>query len=913
MTFDGPKTVLTSEQRLSLLRGGGAYRQALKTMLAGLSSPHRPGLHPLSTRDREDFALALLDTSAVLVEILGFYQDRIGNEFHLGTAVSPLSLRGLARLVGEDLPPAKSALTDLALQIVADADGNRSFQLEAGLKVRSAAKEGRQPQMFETLEPLEVNADWNEMTVVQDRPAVIDAKTLSLVIAPGALVVTPGQIFGLFRPMGPDGLGKLAGFGPEDPARRVNRVDPLENGRSRIHIAKLFEPFIKTAIVPTFQEAVLAEAATKDWSYSPSLQDQTIRSQQDAAEAARYWRIPLEQYQSALRLNPDLLSLATEGATSPPLVERGKVSVALPGVFSATCALFGHNANPGANARIRERNDKWDQKISHILPQIVLPQTVGSQTNILDGGTTTYDPGTTGLYLERELGELSEGQAVLIVSGATAIAGEVRRAEAVSVQAFGLSARVSKLTVKVPEQKQIDQVNALPFRRVTVHAVPQPVKVLPAPIEEPVEGTEIELSLATLGIPNGRKIAVTGELHGAPGAAVAEIREIDGSYLRGDRTVLSLTRPLTYAYERSTVRIQGNVVAASHGETAVEVLGDGDGQKAFQTFTLAQKPVSHRYGRSSTSLQPDLEIWVGDLKWRRTASLTDAGPADRVYELVYDEEDRLRVKFGDGMSGAKLPTGTGNVKAVYRFGAGPDGLIGAGQISQPVNKPAFIGSVANPQPSSGAVAAATLEDIRHRGFRSLRSLGRIVSLRDYEDFCLTFAGVAKARAEESWTGRSRVVAVTIAGVNGEVPIDSSRDYDLIRSAMLRSSDNPVPVALLPYRPVSFRIKAGIYVAAGHAPETVIENVRAALLHRFSFKNQSLGQRVPQAEVLATAHQVEGVRGVHLEGLRLEGGTRPLEEVLTAARSTLATGAGAKLLGMELLTLSSDTLVLEVLP
>jgi len=45
-------------------------------------------------------------------------------------------------------------------------------------------------------------------------------------------------------------------------------------------------------------------------------------------------------------------------------------------------------------------------------------------------------------------------------------------------------------------------------------------------------------------------------------------------------------------------------------------------------------------------------------------------------------------------------------------------------------------------------------------------LGRIVSLRDYEDFARAFAGISKALATWTWNGEQHGVFLTIAGTGG---------------------------------------------------------------------------------------------------------------------------------------------------
>jgi hypothetical protein len=64
--------------------------------------------------------------------------------------------------------------------------------------------------------------------------------------------------------------------------------------------------------------------------------------------------------------------------------------------------------------------------------------------------------------------------------------------------------------------------------------------------------------------------------------------------LPGERnhTFLQFAKDLQYCYVRDKVTIYGNVVKATHGETRNETLGNGDGAKALQSFTLKQPPLT---------------------------------------------------------------------------------------------------------------------------------------------------------------------------------------------------------------------------------------------------------------------------------------------------------------------------------
>src|SRR5690606_28817649 len=121
-------------------------------------------------------------------------------------------------------------------------------------------------------------------------------------------------------------------------------------------------------------------------------------------------------------------------------------------------------------------------------------------------------------------------------------------------------------------------------------------------------------------------------------------------------------------------------------------------------------------------------------------------------------------------------TGSDNVVARYRTGIGLAGEVDAGRLSVLQVRPLGIREAVNPVPATGAEDPEQLDDARGNAPLTVRTLDRIVSLRDYADFARAFAGVGKADAVALWDGRRRVVAVTIASASGSVVEEASKLY-----------------------------------------------------------------------------------------------------------------------------------------
>jgi hypothetical protein len=125
-------------------------------------------LRNLMTRADNDPSIALLDSWAMVGTVLTFYQERIANEGYLNTATERRSILELARLIGYALRPGVSASVFLAYNI--DSNTKEQVIIPAGAKSQTIPDPGENAQTFETSEPLEARAAWNNLKPRQTRP-----------------------------------------------------------------------------------------------------------------------------------------------------------------------------------------------------------------------------------------------------------------------------------------------------------------------------------------------------------------------------------------------------------------------------------------------------------------------------------------------------------------------------------------------------------------------------------------------------------------------------------------------------------------------------------------------------------------------------------------------------------------------
>jgi hypothetical protein len=203
-----------------------------------------------------------------------------------------------------------------------------------------------------------------------------------------------------------------------------------------------------------------------------------------------------------------------------------------------------------------------------------------------------------------------------------------------------------------------------------------------------------------------------------------------------------------FSEDAPTVTVFGNLVDATQGKAEPSaVLGSGDRGQSFQTFTLPKSPLTYFLaGDGSPPQRPELEVRVGGRLWTRVDALFGRGECDEVYIVREDSEGRSHIQFGDGQTGARLPTGLNNVVAVFRSGNGARGPIKPGAKPSAAERPPGFDKLSLAGIVSGGADPEDADKAREAAPGQVQSLGRIVSIRDYETETLSIPGVVRAGA-----------------------------------------------------------------------------------------------------------------------------------------------------------------------
>jgi hypothetical protein len=470
----------------------------------------------------------------------------------------------------------------------------------------------------------------------------------------------------------------------------------------------------------------------------------------------------------------------------------------------------------------------------------------------------------------------------------------------VTASAFGITAKATMLTLSGPWLvKPPAHPSQTTLQEITISGAATPLQPLPVAFVPPpagnIEGQYIELSALIAGMEAGRLVAVTGQradllpavVKGGELAMVAGLRtgalrdpSKPDSTIAGDTptTTLMLQAPLAFKYLPSTVKIYGNVVPGVQGATITDVLGSGNPAVAFPSFTLSSGPLLSDPSPSGSGFVSTLTVMVDGLVYQEVPRLEPSAPP-RSYVTGTDPTGKTTITFA-----SPLPAGTNNVTASYRVGDGSQGNLAAGQLTTLLSRPAAAQSVTNPLPGTGGLGGAQPADIAAAAPIGVRGLGRLVSISDYADAALSWAGVAKATAQVARAARSEGVLVTVAGPDS-VAIDPGIVLAL-EQTLQDGSDPTLGVEVVAASLYMIVLAATVTPASGADADMVADAVRAALGQAFAYSNRALAQQVALGDLIAAAHSVPSVDAFEVTALALVPSTTDATSLATALPTLL---------------------------
>jgi len=318
-----------------------------------------------------------------------------------------------------------------------------------------------------------------------------------------------------------------------------------------------------------------------------------------------------------------------------------------------------------------------------------------------------------------------------------------------------------------------------------------------------------------------------------------------------------------------------NLMSMSRGKSVYnEILGSGDAGTSGQEFVLKNSPLTYLLSGDSSAggnYKSTLRVWVSGIEWKAAPSFYGQPPDATVFVTREDENNQTHVQFGDGVHGARLPSGTNNVVASYRFGSGAE-TPEAGKLTVIATAQPGLTSIRNPVAAGGGDDPEPANQIRRYAPLSVLAFGRAVSGDDYEAIAALTPGVARARAYWRFDliQQRTMVCVYVgndaAAVNA-VKVAFGGDADPNRPVVVKLA-TPVPVRILSLK---------LVVDAKYVPDDVVTATTQALTDPvtglFGKDRVGIEEMIFVSRIYAACLSVPGALAVR--GLQVQAGLTPL--------------------------------------
>jgi hypothetical protein len=866
----------------------GTWATFKQSMLARLSSADYPALVALKTRNDDDFSIALLDASSVMLDILTFYQERLANESYLRTATQLQSLTELSRLIGYQPTPGVGASVYLSFTLQAATGlptdpSTTAITIPQGTQVQSVPAPGQTPQTFETSADILAKADWNELAVQTGVAWAPQTGDTALYLQGTATQLQPGDAILV---VGDERLQDSSS--PRWDLRLVTEVE-TDSVKNRTHVtwseglgdaaagvnpassnpkfyalrqkAALFgynaiNPLLLTSTIQD-QLGGLLNSSKNEWTFGISSADGNLASQSLVDLDAVYSKLAVGGWLALI--HPD-----SNTSRSP----SGFVTL-----YSIQSVSSISRSDYGTSGKITRVATDTSANLSEYY-----------------GDTRS----SSGLTQSEELAA-AEQPLNFPLYGAFLDLKEIRP-DLAGVQAVAVYGKSQKLSVNVDADPMVfkpdDESGDLTLKPNDVVTILQPVNL-------PLNSDGSIPDWSTFTEKRNLRVLDAGGRTGTLWAAVADFTLVPASdqdpaiqeyALVSSVTIVTQDYPhtrihlkseLLNCYDRTKTTVNANVGLATQGMSVSEILGNGAAATPNQTFSLKQVPLTFVQSPTPTGRLTTLQATANAVAWKEETSLYQQKPSAQVFATLNQPGGHTDILFGDGVEGSTLPTGQNNIQANYRIGSGLSGNVGAGSITTLVDRPLGVSGVDNPQDATGGQDPQSVDDIRSNAPLSVLTLGRAVSITDYQNLARSFAGIAKAYAIWIPSGPGRGVFITVAAAGGSVLPPGNPTLNNLITALHNYGNPLIPIYVQTFLETLFRVSVDIKCDPAYDLDAVKANVLQQLQQNYSFGARNFGQGVSADEVDAFVQAVPGVIAVNVT---------KLEVGLTSAAGDLSSGS-----------------------
>jgi len=802
----------------------GAYADFRAEMLRRLNL--QPQLQDWTHREADDPGIALIEGAAILGDILTFYQELYANEAYLRTAQWRESVAELVRLLGYRLAPGLGGHGAFAFEI----KGTQPLVIPAGFGIQADLEGAEEQAEFETEQDAIAYPHLSRFNLYRPRSystAVLQGKSrLEIEAVEG--VSTPEALASADLKAG-DRLMLM----PDETMWSTNtaihtQADP--------QIVKL------TKITRTLDRAIL----------------------EFEGRLAADWTVPIAAYRIGR-------AFRHFGHNAPP-----KVVTSVPSSGGTITGAQQHDAEFVRNFASNVISSDW----SRALPSNLIP-------------------------LDKEVNDLVVGNRLVVQTVATvprwmswgwggiwvwlpfplAVVRTIARLrnETLGFGNLNTAATAVEFTIKLIDNSSLALGQTVDIRAVQIYEVTGPALQL-RNVASFEYGAQTTGALEFFGTHEQVKVLAGRRLllQHDDGRALA-LRCVDTPSAFPSADGPDFAKPWTIHLDKAPtgflqedfdeaapkVTVFGNIVEAAQGKTQRDAtLGNGDNRQIFQTFKLPKSPLTYQAAAGTPPQKPQLDVRINGLLWERVDSFFGRGAREEIYIVREDANGDSFVQFGDGETGARLPSGINNVTAHFRSGNGAHGRLKPDAKPQPGAQLKDLDKIQLPDVVSGGAEPEKADNAREAAPGKIQSLGRLVSLRDFETETLGIAGVTKVAAAWALDGGVPGVELIVLLEAGRASEINSVKQTIVEYQHCRGPNRfPVKVTQGTFRYVYLDVRYACDPRLER--ETVEAQIRVALgageddaarhFGQFAPRNRRFGEREYATRLAGRVQNVAGVR------------------------------------------------------
>jgi hypothetical protein len=680
-------------------------------------------------RTPDDPAIALLEGASILGDILTFYQETYANEAFLRTAKGRESISDLVRLLGYRLSPAVGGNAVFAFEIKKD----EPVVIPAGFPLKAELDDLPKPSEFETKE--EITAyPWLSR-------------------------------FNLYRPLAQPDIGAATTeFYISVPDQSTSFVDLKVGDRLLIGKTVNFPPndglFTEDEVV--IIDSVREQHGQKIYKIKGNLKRVTNISGLTAYRLGRsFHHFGYNSPRSVVNASAQVISTATVDDKTKTTTTTSQVFYLEVPAARPVRNAAGYFTDPAISLKgIRDTDFPLDSEVKDL-------------------------PGKTKVLLQAEFFSPAGSSRAL-----RTIFCSVVDIKPVTLTWGGISGSVSQLQLFNTLDTFFNVGFFIDITTALFHEVTSPALTIKAVKIEPIspdKGNTLDFygPAEHAGTLPGRSI-----MFDYPGQEprIVTVNQVTAKSAQLYGLTLSEDVPYgSFPNENPVVPVFGNLANADEGKTLPEAaLGSGNATLVFQNFKVPKAPLTYHVVPANTPTEtPEAEIYVDGRLWTKVDSFFGRGPEEKIYIVREDAEGNSWVQFGDGKTGARLTSGVQNVTAVYRTGSGSFGNLKEDTKVQASAKLKNLDKIGMPILSSGGSQPEDGDNARSAAPGKVQSLGRIVSLNDFESEALAVPGVVAAAAAWQLVEHAPGVVITVlmeTGRSAEMGAvsDTLRSYNTLR-------------------------------------------------------------------------------------------------------------------------------------